>query len=240
MPPPRTDREALIAALAEEARRAAPESPDPEPEELLDYLDGRLAPEDEERVGRQLAASPEAAQALLDLEELEAATVQAGTGPADLAARAGWRDFQSRLPEAAPRSHHPPAWLTAIAAALLIATIGLSAWVLRLQGSMRQPIANVPSLDLISDGRGTEPVATVPPGVPLLLRLSPAERCPVYTAEVSGPGDHWTVEGWRRDTRGNLTLQVAGEPGPYELRLLGCEPRRELEEHHFRIEAHGE
>jgi hypothetical protein len=166
--------------------------------------------------------------------------VQAGSGPADLAARAGWRDFQSRLPASAPRPRHLPAWLPAIAASLLIATIGLSGWVWRLQGALRQPVANVPSLELISEGRGTEPVATVPLGVPLLLRLSPAERCPIYVAEVSGPGDHWTVEGLRRDARGNLTLQVAGEPGHYELRLLGCEPRREVEEYRFRIEAHDE
>jgi hypothetical protein len=241
-PPPRTDRDALIAALAEEARRAAPESPDPEPEELLGYLDGRLAPEDEERLGRRLAASPEAARALLDLAELEEATRQAGTGPADLAARAGWHDLQSRLPESAPRSRHPPAWLSAIAAALLIATIGLSVWNVRLQGRLRQPVANVVSLELISEGRGTEPVATVPPGAPLLLRLSPAERCPSYAAEVSGPGDHRSlVEGLLRDTRGNLTLlEIAGEPGQYDLRLLGCEPRREVEEHSFRIEAHDE
>jgi hypothetical protein len=239
-PPPRTDREALIAALAEEARRAAPESPDPEPEELLDYLDGRLASEDEERLGRRLAASPEAARALLDLAELEEATRQAGTGPADLAARAGWRDLQSRLPESAPRSRHPPAWLSAIAAALLIATLGLSAWVWRLQGALRQPVANVPSLELISDGRGTEPVVHLTPGQQLLLELAPADLCPRYRAEVSGPEGRRVIDGSQRDKAGRLTFLLPVEQGSYTLRLTGCEPRRELEEHRFRITADGE
>nr|MDP9122821.1 hypothetical protein [Acidobacteriota bacterium] len=63
--PPRTDSAALVAALAERSRGGAP-SAAPEPEELLDYLAGRLSPEDEERIGRQLAADPEAARALLD------------------------------------------------------------------------------------------------------------------------------------------------------------------------------
>jgi hypothetical protein len=240
-PPPRTDRDALTAALAEEARRAAPESPDPEPEELLDYLDGRLGPEDEERLGRRLAASPEAARALLDLAELEEATRQAGTGPADLAARAGWRDLQSRLPEAAPRSRHPPAWLSAIAAALLIATLGLSAWVWRLQGALSQPVANVPSLELISEGRAVEePSAVLPPGARLLLILGPSDLCPLYTAEVSGPRGRRVIDGLQRDKAGRLTFLLPVEPGGYDLHLTGCEPRRELEEHRFRIKADGE
>src|SRR3954465_13370454 len=114
MPPPRTDAEALIAALAEQARSAAGETLDPEPEELLDYLAGALTPEDEERLGRQLAASPEATRALLDLAELEAAGAAAGEGPADLAARAGWRALETRLPTAPPQSRRPPVWLSAV------------------------------------------------------------------------------------------------------------------------------
>ena len=79
MPPPSsTDREALISALAEQARSDAPAGPDPEPEELLDYLAGRLAPEDEQRVARQLVASPAAARTLLDLAEQAARRFQEG------------------------------------------------------------------------------------------------------------------------------------------------------------------
>jgi hypothetical protein len=242
MPPPRTDAEALIAALAEHARSAAGETPDREPEELVDYLAGRLTPEDEERLGRQLAASPEATRALLDLADLEAAGAAAGEGPADLAARAGWRDLESRLPAAAPRPRRPPVWLSAIAASLLVTTLGLGSWVVRLQGEGARPVANVMSLELPSGSRaGREPAVALSPGAPFRLVLDPAERCPAYTAEIEGPGerDRQTVEGLKPDERGRLALLLPGKPGSYRLRLAGCEPRRELEEHPFRITVHG-
>ncbi|HYN20705.1 MAG TPA: hypothetical protein VE078_07085, partial [Thermoanaerobaculia bacterium] len=89
-----TDAAALIAALAEEARQGAGEAREPEPEELLDYLAGRLSAEEEESMARQLVASPAAARALLDLADLEAAEAAAGSQPAELAAHAGWRDLQ--------------------------------------------------------------------------------------------------------------------------------------------------
>jgi hypothetical protein len=236
MPPPSsTDREALIAALAEEARSGAPEAPEPEPEELLDYLAGRSAPEDEQRIARQLTADPAAARALLDLAGLEDAGATAGERPADLAVLAGWRDFRNRLPKPAPR---PPVWLPAIAASLLMATMGLGSRVWWLQGELARPVANLLSLQLISGGRaGTDPALQVPPGKPLRLVLAPAELCPGYTAEVTEPGgERQTIEGLMRDEGGRVTfLLPRTEPGLYTLRLTGCEPRRELEEQRFRI-----
>jgi len=231
---PPTDREALIAALAEQARSEA--AGEPEPEELLDYLAGRLSPEDEERLGRQLAASPEAARALLDLEDLEAAGAAAGTRPAELAARAGWRDLRERLPT--PWFRRLPPILSSVAAALLVTTVGLVVWGLRQQEEMRRPIANVKSLDLVSGSRaaGEETVA-LPAGGALRLVLRPAERCAHYDAEVEGPEgrDRWPVPGLEPDDQGNLTLQLRAEPGSYGLRLFGCEPRRELEAHRFQV-----
>lgn len=239
MPPPSsTDREALIAALAEEARSGAPEAPEPEPEELLDYLAGRLAPEDEQRITRQLTADPAAARALLDLAELEDAGAKAGERPTELPARAGWRDFRGRFLELVPRPRRPPVWLPASVAALLVATVGLGSWVWRLQGELARPVANLRSLQLISGGRaGTDQAVEVPPGKPLRLVLDPAEPCPGYTAEVTEPGgERQTIEGLMRDEGGRVTfLLPRTEPGLYTLRLTGCEPRRELEEHRFRI-----
>jgi hypothetical protein len=243
MPTPRTDAEALIAALAEQARSAAGETPDPEPEELLDYLAGRLAPEDEQRLGRELLVSPAATGALLDLADLEAAGAVAGEArPAELAVRAGWRDLEGRLPIAAPRSRRPPFWLAAVAASLLVTTAGLGSWVWRLQDELRRPIANVKSLELASGSRaGREPAVALSPGAPFRLVLDPAERCPTYTATIEGPGDgdRRTIAGLQPDERGRLTLLLRGRPGSYRLSLAGCEPRRELEEHPFRITADG-
>src|SRR5262245_46765745 len=122
---PPTDAEALRAVLAEQARRGAGGERRPQPEELLDHLAGRLPPEDEERLARQLVADPEAARALLDLADFEAAGAAAGSRPPELAARAGWRDLERRLPGAAGRPRRPPPLLSAVAASLLLATLGL-------------------------------------------------------------------------------------------------------------------
>jgi hypothetical protein len=240
--PSSIDRDALIAALAEQARSDASGMPEPEPEELLGYLAGRLAPEDEQRIARRLAADPDAARALLDLAEIQAAGATAGKLPAELAVQAGWRDLrdrlQDRLPDAPPRPRRLSELLPAIAASLLVATVGLGSWGLWLHSELHRPVANLASLELPSGSRAaSEQVAVVPPGDPLRLVLAPAEHCPSYAAEVEGPrsGDRQTIEGLKRDDFGRLTLQLWLEPGTYELRLLGCEPRRALEEHRFQV-----
>ncbi len=250
MPPPSsTDREALIAALAQEAQSAAAGEPDLEPEVLLDYLAGRLAPEEEQRVARQLAADPTAARALLDLADLEAAGAPgagAGERPADLAAVVGWREFRDRwLPRPRPLPHRFAALWPAIAASLLVATVGFGTWAWRLQSLLQRPIANLVTLELSSTDRAAgEPVREIPSGAPLRLVLTLAEgqRCPGdYVAEIarSRGGDPQPIEGLERSEGGHLVALVWLEPGPYRLRLFGCEPRRELAEHRFRITAAG-
>jgi hypothetical protein len=245
MPPPAQppgDYEALLAALAEDARSgsaAAEPEPEPEPEELLDFLDGRLEPEAAERIERRLVASPETARALLDLAELEAAGAAAGEQPAELPVRAAWRDFQHRLPKASPRPRRLLGLLSAIAASLLVATIGLGSWVWRLQGLLETPVANLPSLELPSAGRAIEErTIALAPGAPLRLVLAPAELCPGYVAELEGPGrgKRTRIEGrLERDDLGRLSLLLRPEPGAYTLRLSGCTPRRVVEEHGFRV-----
>lgn len=235
------DREALIAALAEEARSVASGEPEPTPEVLLDYLAGRLPPAEEQRVARQLAADPAAARTLLDLAEIEAAGAGAGERPTEVAAVAGWRGFRDRwLPNAPARPQRLAALWPAIAASLLVTTMGFGSWAWRLQGLLQRPIANLASLELSSTDRAAgEPVLELPSGAPLRLVLAPDERCPDYAAEVEGPrsGDHQTIEGLERNERGQLTFLLRPEPGVYRLHLLGCAPRRELEQHRFRITA---
>lgn len=246
-PPKDRDREALIALLAagaeETARSGATDEPLPEPEKLLDFLAGHLDPEEEERLSRHLLANPEASRALLDLADLEAAGDEAGERPAELAAVAGWRDFERRLPGAQPaRFRRFQTLLPSIAAALLVATLGLSAWLWQIQGKLNRPVANPRSLELVVTRAGTEPVLAAAPGDPLLLTLRPSVRCPDYRARIEEPagGTLWTVERLKLDPLGNLNLLLprAG-PGAYSLRLSGCEPRRELEEYRFRITADG-
>ena len=233
---PPTDREALIAALAEEARSGV--TGEPEPEELLEFLAGRLSPEDARRVERHLAASPEAARALLDLQDLEAAGAAAGTQPTELAVRAGWRDLQGRLPASVPWHRRLPPVLSTIAATLLVSTVGLGGLAFRYWEMLNQPIANVASLALISAPRAAGEVkVTLPAGAPLRLVLHP-EPCARYDAEVERPERRQTVSGLELNEQGNLTLLLQRvEPGSYGLRLFGCEPRHEVEAHHFRVTA---
>jgi hypothetical protein len=240
---PPTDREALIAALAEEARSGAGAEgrrPEPEPEELLDFLAGSLDPEEEERLSRLLAASPEASRALLDLADFEAAGAAAGQGPSDLAAHAGWRYLKERLPDARPWFRRLPPLLSTIAAALLVSTVGLGFRVLTLQEELNRPVVNPQTLTLAVTRADTEPTA---PSGQVRLVLRPAERCPAYTAELEGPAarDRQTIPGLERDDGGVVSLLVRLDPGSYGLRLYGCEPRRELEEHRFQItRGHGD
>jgi hypothetical protein len=232
MSPPPTDREALIAALAEEARSGVGAGGrQPEPEELLDFLAGCLDPEEEERLSRLLAASPEASRALLDLADFEAAGATAGQGPSDLAAHAGWRDLKERLPDARPWFRRLPPLLSTIAAALLVSTVGLGFRVLTLQEELNRPVVNPQTLTLAVTRADTEPTA---PSGQVRLVLQPAERCPAYTAELEGPAAQ-TIPGLERDDGGVVSLLVRLDPGSYGLRLYGCEPRRELEEHRFQI-----
>ena len=234
---PPTDREALIAALAEEARNGV--TGEPEPEELLGFLAGRLPPEDERRVDRQLAASPEAARALLDLQDLEAAGAAAGTQPTDLAVRAGWRDLQGRLPASVPRYRRLPPVLSTIAATLFLSTASLVGYVVSLLEELNQPIANVLSVTLVSAPRAAgEEKVMLPAGAPLHLVFRPAETCARYDAEVERPESRQTVSGLKPNDQGNLVLELRRvEPGSYGLRLFGCEPRREVETYHFRVTA---
>jgi hypothetical protein len=240
---PLSDPEALTAVLAEEARsraggetRSEPQG-EPDPEELLDYLAGRLAPEDEERVGRRLVASPEAARALLALAELEEAAAAAGGAVPDLAVRAGWRDLWARL--AAPRRRRWPPVLSLLAAASLAAAAGLGVWVWRLERDRQMPRANPVSLELMAGSRAeAEPAAVVAPGTPLLVVLAPEARCADYEALIEGPGagERRRLGGLQRDGLGRVELLLpAAAPGRYALTLSGCSPRRPLERHLFRV-----
>lgn len=242
MSPP-TDREALAALLAEQARSdASPAAAEPEPEELLDYLAGRLPPAEAQRIERLLVANPEAARALLDLAELEAAGTAAEDRPAELAALAGWRDLQSRLPGARSSPRRLPPWLSTIAASFLLVAVGGLGWKVRSQErELSRPIVNPVNAELHAKTRASLGKSyELAPGAPFrVVLVLGAERCPLYTAElkVPGAGGAQTIEGLRRDEQGRIALTWPRglEPGSYDLRLLGCEPRRELQENRFRI-----
>ncbi len=239
------DVEALTAELAALARETAGSGPEPETEELLDYLEGRLPPKAEAALQRRLVASPAATRKLLDLADLaEARTAPQPTAgadrtdePADLAVHAAWRDFQRRRGARPAVSRRPPAWLAGLAAALLLAVLGLGSWVWQLESRGDRVLANLRSLELSEATRSREvPALALPEGEPLRLVLAPPERCLQYRAELTGPGTRRTVRGLELDELGRVSLLLdrAG-PGRYRLRLSGCEPEREISTYRFEI-----
>ena len=280
-----TDAEALAAVLAERAAEeeaarlgeepgGGPGGGEPGEEELLDYLEGRLAPEAEAALQRRLVAIPGAARKLLDLEDLLQARARSssgagagaetgtgaeagsrsGEGPVDFAVRAGWRDLQGWLPGREGAWRRWPPLLSAVAAALALAVVGLGAWVWQLE-SEREPgflVANVESLELGGAGRSGEGEAVeLEPGDFLRLVLLPEERCPEYRAEVTGPlagaspgepeAPTRAFSGLERDEYDLVTpLLLDPEPGRYTVRLLGCEPEREISLHGFEIVRPGD
>lgn len=252
---PMTDMEALTAVLAEWARESA--GPDPEAEELLDYLEGRLSAEADREMERRLVASPSATRKLLDLAaiaEAGAAAEAAGAQePADLAVHAGWRDLQARLPRRSAGAERPrrlQAGLLALAATLLLAVLALGTWVWQLErGSASGSgtgdglmMANLETLELFGAVRSDRlPAVTVEPGEPFRIALHPEDRCPTYRAEIVGPAadERRVVPGLERDELGLLTLLFRGRPGTYTLRLLGCEPEQELSTYGFEIVSPG-
>ncbi len=238
------DEEALtveLAAFARDAAGPAGAGPEPEADELLDYLAGRLSPEADAALRRRLVASPEATRKLLDLAELDEASSEAGTArpgePADLAVHAAWRDFERRLGKHPAAQRRAPPWLAGLAAALLLAVVGLGSWVWQLEHQAGQVVSNLRSLELAESVRSGEPATVaLPSGEPLRLVLAPAEACPAYQAKLDGPGARRTLPGLERDELGRLTLLLRrAEPGSYTLRLSGCEPEREISTYRFEI-----
>ncbi len=240
------DEEALAAELAAAAREAAgPAGAEPGAgpgsEDLLDYLEDRLSPEAEAALRRRLVASPEATRKLLDLADLADARAEAEAAdedrPADLAVYAAWRDFERRRGGRPAARRRAPAWLSALAAALLVALVGLGGWIWRLESRDGGTVANLRSLELVGALRsGQEATVALPKGDPLRLVLAPAEPCPDYRADLEGPAGRQRIPGLERDELGRLTLLLGrAAPGRYTLRLSGCEPEREISTYRFEI-----
>ncbi len=147
----RDDSEVFRAVLIEDARKRAGDHP--ALDTLVDYLTDVLEPEADERVLDHLAACRECVTVVLDLEPLVTPD-EVPEGVADLELEAAWRDLQARiqapnrLEDSGPgsRPFRAPRWTAALAASLVLAVVGLSAWVSLLQRSsvdLRQQVAEL-------------------------------------------------------------------------------------------------
>jgi hypothetical protein len=270
--PSKTDPEALIAALAEDARRRAAEAgagphrqpgaaepdddeldaaepgagaarwPEPDPEQLLEYLEGRLPAEEAARLERRLVADPAAARALADLADLAGAAPPAAEAPADLTVRAGWRDFEKRLDGARRRRGGRSPWLPALAAAASLAATLLGYRVVALQQMLSQPVGIAATLTLgETRSAAEEETLELAPGEAAQLAIETERRCDAYRVEIEGPGagDRQAVEeglGWTAP--GLVRVLWRAELGEYRLVLSGsgCEGGEPVRrEHVFRV-----
>jgi len=252
----------LADLLAREAADRAGESlgqDKPEPEELLDFLRGGVPTGDEEELQAKLVADPEASRRLLEIDALvrdgEAA---AKSTTEDLAAAAGWRELQGRLPgsdqgsPSRPATEHSPPmvpavaarpspfWLQPVAAMLLLSTISLSILLLRRPPAPIMTLANIQTVMLVSGQRSVveiEPIA-IAPGQPIILLLDPEKLCPSYRLTITGSGSTHSLEGLSRNTRGAEGTLVASAylaPGSYKAVLEGCSPQQVLERYSFQV-----
>jgi hypothetical protein len=169
------------------------------------------------------------------------ARAAAPTASPDLAAPALDRPATLTAPapptgrEVARRPRQAP-WLQALAAALLVAVVGLSFWVLRLRtdlGALSRPQLNAPVQDLTPGGaRGGE-------GGPLELRLPPhtglftlvlnpasPRDFPAYAVDIA-PAEGsvlWSGEGLEKNAYGSFSLALPRSlmpDGRYTIRLYG-------------------
>src|ERR1700704_5490298 len=133
----------------------------PEPETLAAYHAGELEEVEAQRLQDHLLACRECAALLLDLDGL----ADPGFGAGSLSSTDQeelWGRIQGEIGQAGSpvipfprpsRSAPQPRWLQALAASLLVATMGLSAWVVSLRHTveaLNRPEPNAPVIDLFS------------------------------------------------------------------------------------------
>lgn len=247
-----SDHEPEIRQAVEEWLAGAGPGEHPDAETLAAYHARELPEEEEHRIQDHLLVCRECAGLLLDLEGLgnpgfgREIDLPAGTE------EALWNRLRQEIPKQEaipfqPRSRTaPPPWMSALAAALLLAVIGLSAWVASLRRTvdeLSRPEVNAPVLDLVPHGigprdEGAAPGAEVPAGARMFtLILNPSRRGDFqdYEAEIAPAGGEmaWRNRGLRPNDYGSFSLTLlrrAFEAGDHRLRLFGIgrEGEREL------------
>lgn len=214
----------------------------PEPEELLDYHLGDLSPEDRERIQDHLVLCQECSRTVLDLDafpDVEPAREEDRLSDFELAAE--WRRFRERTGAKPVRRAASSRLPYALAAALLLAAIGLSLWTARLLERVRElsgPRADVHVADLVPLGIGVRgPEAAEEVRVPdwagrvlLILNLAGAKPYPEYEIRVLDPSgsEVWSLRGVRPGPDGTFALEAPADllgGGAHEIRLLGLGAR---------------
>lgn len=255
-----SDHEAEIRQAVEEwlTRAGAGGGEHPGAETLAAYHARELPEKEEQRLQDHLLVCRECAGLLLDLEGLGDPAFGQDVGIPEGMDEALWERLRQEIREAPPaalaetipfpsrrRTAPPPPWISALAAALLVAVAGLSVWVASLRQTVEElsrPEINAPVLDLVPRGIGSRdegpaPAVEVPSGARLFtLILSPARRGDFadYEVEIEPAGGEvaWRERGLRPNDYGSLSLTVprrALGDGKHRLRLFGIESGGERE-----------
>jgi len=235
----------------------------PEPETLAAYHAGKLGEAEARRLQDHLLACRECAALLLDLDGLADPGFGAGSlSVTDREALWGRIAGEIRKAEAsalAPvipirRAVPPTRWLQALAAALLVATVGLSVWVASLRRTveaLNRPEPNAPVIDLYSGA--SRSAGSPPPGATIprdfrfftvILHPPHARSTSRYRVEIThaGGGSVWSRDGVAPDPLGPLPLTLTRSligPGEYRIRLFEGtgNPREPLVDYGLRVEG---
>lgn len=227
-------------------------------DDLAAYHEGRLSGDEDARLADHLVGCTECTSLLLDLERFQV------DDPSDVATSefelaAAWRGLSPRLKaeeqgaekpqveEMQPRSPIPSrrfsSGLSLLAASLVAAVVGLSAWVHALRGSLEElerPHVNTPVVDLLTGNqRGGDPsfedpllardkVLKLAPGhqfYTLILHPPWEKGRDEYRIEVSRPDGEttWSETGLRKNSVRSLSLTVPRRlltPGRHRIRLF--------------------
>lgn len=206
----------------------------PTPEELLAFRDGRLEPQERERIAARIALDPDSARALADLAAFPA--VEPAPGTRELSEEeisAGWQAFLQRLPARPPiptvsnlvpavakprrRWRHPGARLAAAALVGLgvgwVAGFAGHSWRGRPGPTINTQIEELAPLEGEGDVRSAPSGLTLTEGAEELLLVLGARGAgerdfPQYEVEVEDPAGRrvWSRNGLRPTALGAFHL----------------------------------
>lgn len=250
---PKATFEDALKAFADRERQGLEKHPSAD--DLLAYHLRRLESADIERIQDHLAICPECASFILRLGPVSGSE----RGPDALSiqeeqVQSEWERLKRRLEqgESAKIAQRVPLYgqlrfAYSLAAALLVAVVGLSVWFPR---DEMDAVANAGYVDLVipdaSGTRGVEEAALRasdrPQNVLFIVQLGEVDY-PNFRAEIrSEDGSARQVDGLVKNSRNEVTFRLTRtfRPGPYQVRIYGSEAEGEagtpLHEYSFLVQ----
>jgi hypothetical protein len=212
----------------------------PTPDLLAAYQANELTAAENAAIQEHFSQCRECSEMLLDLKAFADPSEDETVEITEPRLTTAWQRLRARLAWESESVRWSPRWLAdprhahTLSACLLVALLGVSAWVAWLQTEMRrldQPLINFPIVAIDLDTGGGEPVGIeIPSDAERFLLVAAAhsdivDRSRDYGLEVVGGNGQviWNGGGLTLDKGGSLTLEVPRRllrAGPYRLRLL--------------------